>query len=141
MKGSCFVWKGKYYIIATPSVSDKSSGKKVLEMTQKAISQLEDSGKPVWGLTILPKDGLIKDSVQYFKTDAMGLGFMKETYIALYQKGNKEIKIFISRRQSAKSAEIALSRYIEYVKKYGEGVKPLTENNIKLFLCEMGGFF
>ena len=79
--------------------------------------------------------------VRYFKKDALGLQFMKDTYTAKYLKGKTEITSFLSKKDSTESALETIGRYTEYAELYGEGSKRLIQNGIEFFLCDMGGSF
>ena len=99
---------------------------------------LQESSDPVWGLEALPQTDLVPESVKYFKVDAMGLDFMRNTYTALYVKGNVEVKTFLSHYDSPESAKAIVSRYKDYANAYGEEVERQNVNGVELVSCDMG---
>jgi hypothetical protein len=102
---------------------------------------LIDSGEPVWGLSALPQDHLILDSVQYFKVDAMGLDFMQNIFTAEYRKGETTIKAFLSRQANPNAALDLVERYAEYSQEYGQGYKRIKRDGVEFILCDMNGTF
>jgi hypothetical protein len=112
-----------------------------MNLAHSVSSLLADSGAPVWGLTTLPQQDLVPNSVKYFLVDALGLGFMSNTYTAKYGKGNAEVMTFISRKDSSNVALSTMNRYIEYAQKYGNGIEQLKHNGKKFVVCDMGESF
>ena len=138
---SYFIWKGRYYIrIISSEISDsfKQTG---MELARRVTDTLTDSGEPVWGLTALPPADQIPRSVRYIKINAMGLDFMRDTYMADYRSGAKIVTVFLSKYDTAKSAREAVVRYIEYANHFGEGVDEMTVNGVALVTCNMGGMY
>ena len=138
---NAYIWKGKYYIAIVASDTTEELRLLCLDLARKVTSFLTDSGEPVWGLSVLPQDNRVPDSVQYFKVDAMGLDFMQNTYTAKYRKDDAEITAFLSQQSSFDSALDSLERYAEYSAKYGRGSKRLTKNGIEFVLCDMSDSF
>jgi len=136
-----YIWKGQYYIRIIASHTTGEFLRIGMDLAQKMTDFLQDSGEPVWGLTALPQADLVTGSVQYFKVDAMGLDFMRNTFTAQYQKGAAIVTAFLSRRDSKESAETTVDQYAEYAKQYGKGVAHLTSDDVKLISCDMGGSY
>lgn len=134
-----FIWNGRYYIRIIASDFTEELKQMGLNMARKVTPCLYDSGEPVWGLTALPHNDLIPGSLRYFKIDAMGLNFMRDTYTAKYLKGNTEISAFLSRQESPESAQAIVTDYIEHTKRYGQRTEGLTQNGLEFVLCDMGG--
>jgi hypothetical protein len=112
-----------------------------MDLARKVTDFLPDSGQQVWGLTALPLTDRMPESVTYFKVDAMGLDFMRNTYTAVYRKGNTSVTAFVSRQDSAESARAAVVKYAKYAKKYGEGIDRLKSGEVELVSCDMGGSY
>jgi hypothetical protein len=112
-----------------------------LELAKKAADALPDSGEQVWGLTALPEKDRVPDSVKYFQVDALGLDFMRNTYTAQYRKGGASTDVFLSRQDSAESAQAIVTKYAEYAGKYGKRVENLEAKGGKYLVCDMGGAF
>jgi hypothetical protein len=133
-----YIWQGQYYIqiIALNTSNElKYVGSK---LAQKLTSLLQDSGEPVWGLTMLPKVNRVPQSVQYFVMDAMGLDFMRNTYIAKYYKGKTVLSIFLSKKNSFESAQSTLNKFTAYAKQYSKRINFVSKDKIKLISCDMG---
>jgi len=138
---NAYIWKGKYYITIVVSDSTEEFEQLSLDLASKVTAALIDSGERVWGLSALPQDHLITDSVQYFKVDAFGLDFMRDTYTAEYLKGEATIKAFLSQQSSPEAALDLVERYAEYSQEYGLGFKRTINNGVEFVLCDMGGTF
>ena len=133
-----FVWKGPYYVRIICSEATDEFQRIGMELARKVTGFLPDSGEQVWGLAALPLPGRIPESVQYFKVDAMGLDFMRNTYTATYHKANTLVTAFLSRQDSAESARATMAQYAKYAKKYGKGIDRLKAGRVELVSCDMG---
>lgn len=136
-----YIWKGKYYITIVTSDSTDEFKQMSLDLGRLVTATLVDSGERVWGLSALPQDYLITDSVQYFKVDTLGLDFMQNTYTAEYLKGEIPVKAFLSQQASSDAAQELIDRYAEYSQEYGQGFKSMMKKNAEFVLCDMGGTF
>lgn len=134
-----YICKGQYYIQIVASDTTDEFQRIGLDLARKATDFLLDSGEPVWGLNSLPQVDRVPESVQYFLVNAMSLDFMRNTYMAQYTKGDAVVTIFLSQRNSQEIANATVAKYIEYAKKYGEGVKSLTVDGVELVSCDMNG--
>jgi hypothetical protein len=132
-----YIWKGQYYMTIIASESTADLKRIASDLARKTTSTLKDSDEPVWGLTALPKADLVADSVKYFKADAMGLDFMQDTYTGSYHKGQTEITVFLSQKESPGSAQDTVTRYAMFAKENGNGFESFTQDGIDLVLCDM----
>ena len=140
-EANAYIWKGRYYITIVTSDSTDEFQHISLALAREVTASLADTGEPVWGLSALPQDHLIHDSVQYFKVDAMGLDFMQNIYTAEYRQGETTIKAFLSRQASPDAALDLVERYAEYSREYGQGYKHTKKDGLDFVLCDMGGIF
>jgi uncharacterized protein DUF6599 len=136
-----FIWKGQYYIRIISSEATIEFQWIGMDLARKVTDFLLDSGEQVWGLTALPLTDRMPGSVQYFKVDAMGLDFMRNTYTATYRKGNTLVTAFLSQQDSVESARAKVVRYAMYAKKYGKGIDRLKAGEVELVSCDMGGSY
>ncbi len=136
-----FIWQGKYYIQVIASETTGELQHIGMDLARKATTALPDSGEPVWGLTALPSTGRVPHSVRYYKVDAMGLDFMRNTYTAAYHKGGIIVTAFLSRQQSAESARTIVLQYAGYANRYGKGCDRLKADEVELVSCDMDGSF
>jgi hypothetical protein len=136
-----FIWKGQYYIRIISSETTDEFQRIAMDLARKVTDFLLDSGEQVWGLTALPLTDRMPESVQYFKVDAMGLDFMRNTYTATYRKGNTLVTAFLSQQDSVESARANVVRYAKYAKKYGKGIDRLKAGEVELVSCDMGGSY
>jgi hypothetical protein len=141
MDAHYFIWKGPYYIRIITSDASEEFETIGRDLAVKVTNFLPDAGESVWGLSALSQLDLEPDSVKYFKVDAMGLDFMRNTYTAQYRKDESLITVFLSQEESAESAETTVGRYTGYAKRYGDTVERLTFENIKLTACDMKGSY
>jgi hypothetical protein len=136
-----YLWKGQYYIQIVASDTADELQRIGLDIAREVTGVLQDSGQPVWGLQALPEDGRVHGSERYFLVDAMGLDFMRNTYIAEYTKSGIVTSVFLSQRDSPELARAAVDSYVEYANQYGEGVERLTVDGVELVSCDMGGSY
>jgi hypothetical protein len=133
-----YIWKGCFYITIISSQGTREFQRLGMDLARIVTDYLPDSDESIWGLTALPLKDRVPDSVQYFKVDAMGLTFMRNTFIAAYKKEDNTVTALLSQRDSAESAKDTVARYVEYAKEYGGEVKPLNMNDVELTSCKMG---
>jgi len=136
-----FLWQGRYYIRIISSGSTGEFKRIGLELARQMTDFLPDAGEPVWGLAALPLKDRVPQSVQFLKTDAMGLDFMRNTYMAQYRKGSSQVSAFLSRRDSVQSARDTVVQYARFAEKYGRGIERLQVGEAELMVCDMGGSF
>ncbi len=133
-----YIWKGRFYVQVVSSDAADELRHIGMEIARKVTDSLTDSGEPVWGLNAFPEADLIPGSVQYFRVDAMGLDFMRNTYTAEYKKGATTVKAFLSRQDSVELARAIVSKYAGYAERYGESTESLEKDGVELMLCDMG---
>jgi hypothetical protein len=133
-----FIWQGRYYIRIISSEATDEFKRIGMALARKVTGFLPDSGEQVWGLAALPPEDRMPQSVQFFKVDAMGLDFMRDTYTAEYRKDNTLVTVFLSRRDSAETARATVERYTGFAQKYGQGIERLKTGAVELVSCDMG---
>jgi hypothetical protein len=134
-----YIWEGRYYIqVIAPDDTIKYQ-QITRNIAEQLTESLHETNESVWGLTALPKENLVPQSVRYYLVDAMGLNFMENTYTARYQTGETEVVVFLSRRDSVESAQSAVTEFMEHMNFYGKQVIPLSVGGIELVACDMGG--
>jgi hypothetical protein len=136
-----FIWKGQYYIRIISSEATDEFQRIGMDLARKVTNCLMESGEQVWGLAALPLTDRMPESVQYFKVDAMGLDFMRNTYTAAYRKGNTLVTAFLSQQDSAESARATVVQYAKYAKRYGKGIERLRTREVELVSCDMEGSY
>jgi len=132
-----FVWKGRFYLKVIASHDDPELERLSLALARQAADLLPDDSAPVWGLDRLPGKDQVPDSVKYFKTDALGLGFMQDTYTARYRSGGAEVTFFLSRKPTEAEARQVEERYAQYASMYGQGSEVVSRDGMKATICDM----
>jgi hypothetical protein len=136
-----FIWKGPYYVRMLAS-DDSSRLQRINgELAKKLSDALFDSGESVWGLDALPELDREPGSETYFRQDAMGLDFMRNTYMARYRKGGSSVTVFLAKKDRPASAREVLRLYLSYAEQFGEGLKEVSHNGAVITLCDMGGTY
>jgi hypothetical protein len=138
---SYFIWKGRYYVRIISSDVTPMFRQTAMDLARGIANALADSGETVWGLITLPRKDRIPQSVRYYKVNAMGLEFMRNTYTAEYRKEDAVITAFISRHSTANAAGDTVARFNGYVKNFGDSIKEETFGGVRLIVCDMGGSF
>ncbi len=136
---NCYVWRGRYYAQIEVLDDSDTDGRLGPEIAKIVAGFLPAGKEPVWGLEAFPEDDLIPDSIRYFKVDAMGLDFLRNTYTAQYRSGDGAVAAFIVRPESIDIAEATIAGYTEHAKRYGESVESLEVDGAPLTVCDMGG--
>jgi hypothetical protein len=136
-----YFWKGNHYAYVNSShVSDEATAAG-LALANGVASRLADDGGPVLGQDWLPREGLIEDSVQYFKVDAMAMDFMTETFTGQYRWGETPAKAFITKRASEDDAVAVLREYHKYLADYGDEVERFDVDGVEEAEADLGGGF
>jgi hypothetical protein len=136
-----YMWKGRYYVQIIPSSDSVELKLIAMELAKKLGDLLWDSGEPVWGLSALPKENLIPQSVRYYLVDAMALDFMKNTYIAEYKRNQAPVTVFLSRRDSVETARDVITTYAEHAHLYGQNIEQLKTSGVELMSFDMGDIY
>jgi hypothetical protein len=136
-----YLWKGQYYVQIIASDSTDELQRIGEGLARKSADLLSDSGESVWGLTALPAENRVRGSERYFLVDAMGLDFMRNTYIAQYNEDGAAVSAFLSQQETPEAAEAVVAQYIEYANRYGKDVNNLTVEGVDLTICDMDGSY
>src|SRR5262249_893543 len=99
-----YFWKGNHYGYVNASRKDDANTAAAKLILAGLMPRLEDSDAAIDGLDWLPKEGLIEDTIQYFKVDALSLDFLTNTFAAQYQLGDKRVRVFVTRRANEQEA-------------------------------------
>ena len=140
-EASYFFWKGRYYVQVLASDKGAELAQVALNVARAVEKRLKDDGEPLWGLKALPEKDRIPGTVQYFAVDAMSLDFMKETYIALYRKGDARITAFLSKQPSGEAAAKTIASYEAHIKRYGKVVEKRDAGGATLIAADMRGAY
>jgi hypothetical protein len=135
--GSYYIWKGQYYAQIIASDATQELQRIGMDLARKLTDWMTDSGEPVWGLTVLPREDRVPNSERYFRANAMGMRFMKNTYVAQYRKTNNVVTFFLSDQDKPNLARATVSEYIKFAQQFGEGVETLTIGGLEMLVCDM----
>lgn len=136
-----FFWKGWYYVQVIVSGTGNMLEQAGLELAGTLEKRLEDNGEPVWGLKAMPEKDQIPGTIQYSLVNALSLDFLKDTYIAMYRKGDSEVMTFLSKQPSPENAARTLEGYESYMNRYGKVVKKQKTDDNMMISGDMGGVF
>ena len=136
-----YFWKGNYYGYINASMPSDSNTKAGLGIATALMQRISDSGEPVQGLDWLPTDGLIVDTVQFFKADAMSLDFLNDTFLGMYQFGENKVRAFFSKRTDEEEAAGILDQFATYGDDYADGSEKVSVEGVEVTLTDWGGDF
>ncbi len=136
-----YIWKGQYYITIMTSGTTADFQSAGRSMAQQVAQGLPDSGEPVWGLSAMPEKDLVPETLKFARQDAMGLDFMKDTYMARYRKNRKEVTQFLSKRASEDVAKQVLAQYKQFAEQYGKAAAYDIFDSHAFLVCDMGDYF
>jgi hypothetical protein len=137
-----FIWKGPFYVCLIASEDDSPDLQEInLLLATKLMDSLDDSGGPVLELEMLPRKDMVPGSEQYYRKDAMGLGFLNDTFTARYRKKGVLITFFITNRGNPAAAGDIIKRYTAYARKFAEGSQEIIRSGVAITLCDMDGSY
>ncbi|HIE51870.1 MAG TPA: hypothetical protein EYP85_08935 [Armatimonadetes bacterium] len=141
VQGSYFFWKGRYYVQILAAKDDPALEEAAQSLAQQVDAQLPPDDTFLWGLTCWPKGGLIPDSIQYAKRNALYQEFLTETYSAQYQRGEQKLTAFLSRQETPAAAERVWQKYAQFLESSGSRVTQRREQGVPLLVGEPGGAY
>lgn len=136
-----YFWQGKYYGYMNASRENDINTSTGLAILTALMPRLEDTGEAVAGIDLLPREGLIEDTIQYFKVDAMSLDFLNDTWAGMYTVGDKTARGFISKRASEEEAADIQASFAKYGESYAESVSETTIDGVTVSIADWGGGF
>jgi len=136
-----YFWQGNHYGYVNASRTNDANSKAAHDVLAGLMTRLSDSGETIDGLDWLPQEGLIQDTVQYFKADALSLDFLTDTFAGQYQMGDKKVRAFVSRRKDEAEAAALLASFTQYSKDYAEGAETTTVDGVEVSMADWGGVF
>jgi hypothetical protein len=136
-----YFWRGKSYGYMNASRENDTNTKTGLDILTALMQRLEDTGEAVAGMDLLPREGLIEDTVQYFKVDALSLDFLDNTWAGQYDQGDATVRAFISARDSADQAATILGQFTEYGRSYADSVEDAGVDGVAVTIADWGGGF
>ena len=137
-----FFRKGRYYATFIGSAEDDAIKLAQHTMGTKLAQRLADDPALLWGEAALPAENRVKDSLKYFKVDAMSLDFLKNTFTCEVTIGGAPITHFVSRQDSDAAATQAIAAYEKYLSAYGSKAETVeTEAGPMLVGDAGGGYF
>ena len=141
MEPGVFFWSGQYYVQLIASDFGEKLRNLCITVGDKLESCIKEDEKPIWGLDVLPREGRIEDSVQYLMKNALGLDFLTECFISKYQKGDKNITVFVSRQSSSDNAAEIFTAYADYIKNYAKSSSDTNVSGTIMLTGDMYGAF
>ncbi len=134
-----YFWKGKYYAYIQASKDTEQSEAAADGIAREIASRLDDPGDEIIGLDRVPTDGMVEDSIQYFRTDAMSLDFMTDTFIARYGTEDDYVTAFMSTRDTTEDAADIVEKYKGYLTDYGDNVETVDVDGTPVTIGDLGG--
>lgn len=139
--GSYYIWRGRYYVQIIASDTTEALRGTAGDLAQNLMGLLTDGGEPVWGLAVLPSKDRVRNSEKYFRVNAMGMGFLTNTYVAQYRKNNRTVTFFLSEQNTPTLARATLTEYIKFAAQFGEGAENLKVSGVDLMVFDMLGAY
>jgi len=140
-RSNYYFWKGQYYVYVNSSHESDDATEAGRAIAAAIAGRLKDSGEPIIGIDWLPREGLVEDSIQFFKVDAMAMDFMTDTFTGLYTWTDDRIKVFITKKASDEEASNVLAKYHEYLNDYGDGVERFDVAGVSVSIANLGADF
>jgi len=136
---SLFFWHGTYYIQVLSSSTGETLAAAARQVGARLAAGLPDSGAPVAGLDQVPRRGLMPGTIQYFRRDALSLGFLTNTFVGQYDVDGAEVTAFVALLPSEAAADSILEEYRAYLADFGE-VEAAQRGGAPGWRGDLGGF-
>ena len=136
-----YFWKGNHYGYVNASRTNDDNSKAAHDVAAGLMPRLTDSDEKIEGLDWLPQEGLIQDTIQYFKADALSLDFLTDTFAGQYQVGDKKYRAFVSRRKDDSEAAGIITAFGKYSADYAEKHETATVDGVEVSVADWGGVF
>ncbi|MFP6584264.1 MAG: DUF6599 family protein [Candidatus Hydrogenedentota bacterium] len=134
-----YVRKGRYYAYVNASRTNEANDAAGYAVAKALMERVPEDNAAIHGIDWLPKDGLIVDSVQYFKADAMSLDFLTDTFLANYNFGDAKVRVFITDRTDEAEAASIYEAFNAYGADYGDSVSTVDVDGTEVSLTDWGG--
>ena len=140
--GSNFYFrKGRFYGYINSSTNNAENDAAGFAVAKGLMDRIETDSRQILGLDWLPKEGLINDSLQFFKADAMSLDFLTNTMFGNYQVGDNKVRAFMTVRADEADAAAIYAGFKSYGTDYADKVDFETIEGIEAALTDWGGDF
>lgn len=118
-------WQGRYLAHVAPATADPVPEALSLELGRAIAECLGDWDAIVPELDLFPKDGLVPNSITYYRQKALGHGALKNAFVAQYRVKGKEAHALLAGYADEQEARAALGSFMGFLRKKGR-VGPLT---------------
>ncbi|MBW7995751.1 MAG: hypothetical protein FVQ81_04080 [Candidatus Glassbacteria bacterium] len=127
-------WQGPYYVKVTAFQTGKGD---LLEVLAGAVSARLDApaGNPSQ-LAAFPENGLQAGTQRYLAQDVLGHSELKNGFIADYESGGSEFKLFFILHDNLEQAARSYRVYKEFMEKYGRNVEEPEGMESPLFTAQ-----
>ncbi len=136
-----FFWKGNYYGYIQAAKDSEAIDAAALAVSKGVLDRVTDDGGAVIGLDKVPTNGMVEDSVQFFRADALSLDFMNNTFTAKYAVGDQAVTGYMTWRGSEAEAAEIVGKFVDYLKEYGESPTSKTIDGVEIHMADLGGGF
>lgn len=134
-----YVRKGRFYAYVNASASNEANDAAGYAVAKALMERVPEDNTAIHGLDWLPQDGLVVDSVQYFRADAMSLDFLTDTFVANYNFDDAKVRVFISNRADEAEATSIYKSFNAYGADYGDSVSTVDVDGSEVALTDWGG--
>ena len=140
--GSNFYFrKGSFYGYINSSTNNAENDAAGLAVAQGLMDRVELDSREILGLDWLPQEGLIGDSLQFFKADAMSLDFLTNTMFGNYMIGETKVRGFITKRGDEAEAKKIFDEFQVYGNEYADKVDVVSVDGTDVVFTDWGGDF
>jgi len=136
-----FFWKDRYYVNVLINKQTDRAEQIALELARAIAGRIKDSGKPLWGEQLLPKEARVPGSLEFYRRDAFGLDFLTDVYAATYEVNGQEVTLFIMDAGSPQRAAEVFGKYKTFSQKYGKIIQDEEKHDYLLLVADSGGTY
>jgi hypothetical protein len=112
-------WKGPYYVRVTALTEDDRSYS-VHALAEMVADRIQDDEAGLEEFRAFPTEGLLAGSESFSKVAAFGLHYMKDTFLASYERDASVYRLFYCRLESEEEATELLEAHESYLESAGE---------------------
>lgn len=126
-------WQGRYLVHVAPATADPVPEALSLELGRAVAGRLGDKDANVPELGLFPKDGLVANSITYYRQKALGHGALRNAFVAEYKIEGNEAHALFAEYADKQEARAALQSFRGFLLKKGR-VEPLTPDGAQIVL-------
>jgi Family of unknown function (DUF6599) len=140
-KNAVFFTHGKYYVEVVGSAAEEKLFLFMYDFAGRFVKNVAVKSKKKKEFELFPKEGFVPKSISLIPSNAFGYEKLSNVYIATYKKNGKQAMLFLSNRNTSKSADDLSNGYKAFLEMFGGNILPLDIGVENARLIEIFGTY